>query len=42
MSTIPYSMSTPELLELQMQLQELLEKGYIQPSMSPWEAHVLL
>jgi hypothetical protein len=31
----PYRMSTPELKELQMQLEELLRKGYICPSVSP-------
>lgn len=30
-----YRMKTPELLELRMQLQELLHKGYIKPSVSP-------
>jgi hypothetical protein len=34
-------MSTLELKELQMQLQELLKKGYICPSMSPWGAPIL-
>ena len=29
MSKTPYRMSTPEILELNMQLQELLEKKYI-------------
>ena len=29
MSKTPYRMSTPEMLELKMQLQELLEKKYI-------------
>jgi hypothetical protein len=37
----PYRMSTPELKELQLQLEELLKKGYIHPSMSPWGAPVL-
>jgi hypothetical protein len=37
----PYRMSTPELNELQMQLEELLKKGYIRPSVSPWGASVL-
>jgi hypothetical protein len=32
----PYRMSTPELKEMQMQLEELLKKGYIHPSVSPW------
>ena len=36
-----YRMSTPEMLELKMQLQELLEKKYIIPSVSPWGAPVL-
>ena len=40
-SKIPYRMSTPELLELKMQLQELFEKKYIRPSVSPWGAPVL-
>ncbi len=40
-SKTPYNMSTPKLKELQMQLQELLKKGYIQPSVSPWGAPVL-
>ena len=31
----PYRMSTPIMLELKMQLQELLEKKYIKPSVSP-------
>jgi hypothetical protein len=35
-SKAPYRMSTPELKELQLQLEELLKKGYIHPSMSPW------
>ena len=34
-------MSPPELMELKMQLQELLDKGYIRPSVSPWGAPVL-
>ena len=40
-SKTPYKMSTPEMLELKIQLQELLEKKYIQPSVSPWGASVL-
>jgi hypothetical protein len=40
-SKTPYKMSTPELKELQMQLEELLMKGYICPSVSPWGAPVL-
>jgi hypothetical protein len=40
-SKTPYIMSRPELKELQMQLEELLKKGYIRPSVSPWGAPVL-
>jgi hypothetical protein len=40
-SKTPYRMSTPELKELQMQLEEILKKGYIHPSVSPWGAPVL-
>ena len=36
-----YRMSTLEMLELKMQLQELLEKKYIRPSVSSWGAPVL-
>ena len=34
-SNTPYKMSTPEILELKMQLQELLDKKYIRTSVSP-------
>jgi hypothetical protein len=40
-SKTPYIMGTPELKELQMQLEEMLRKGYIRPSVSPWGALVL-
>ena len=40
-SKAPYHMSAPKLVELKLQLQELIEKGYIQPSVSPWGAPVL-
>ena len=40
-SKTPYQMSTLEMLELKMQLQELLEKKYIRPSVSLWGAPVL-
>ena len=40
-SKVPYQMSIPELTELKIQLQELLEKGYIRPSVSPSGAPVL-
>ena len=34
-------MSTPELVELKLQLREMMDKGYIWPSVSPWGAPVL-
>ena len=34
-SKSPYRMTAPELVELKLQLQELIEKGYIRPSVSP-------
>jgi hypothetical protein len=34
-------MSLPELIELKIQLQELLDKEYSRPSFSPWGAPVL-
>ena len=34
-------MIIPKLTELKIQLQELLDKGYIRPSVSPWGAPVL-
>ncbi|GKD81250.1 putative reverse transcriptase domain-containing protein [Tanacetum coccineum] len=37
----PYRLSPPEMRELSVQLQELLEKGFIRPSSSPWGAPVL-
>jgi hypothetical protein len=40
-SKTPYRMRTLELKELQMQLEELLKKGYICPSVSPWGAPLL-
>ena len=36
-----YRMAPVELKELKLQLQELLEKGFIRPSISPWGAPVL-
>jgi hypothetical protein len=36
-----YRVSGPELGELKKQIDELLEKGYIRPSTSPWVAPVL-
>jgi hypothetical protein len=40
-SRTPYQMSMPELVELKLQLKEMMDKGYIRPSMSPWGAPVL-
>ncbi|XP_074318774.1 uncharacterized protein LOC141655603 [Silene latifolia] len=40
-SKAPYRMAPAELKELKDQLDELLEKGYIRPSSSPWGAPVL-
>ncbi|KAF5465159.1 hypothetical protein F2P56_015188 [Juglans regia] len=37
----PYRMAPAELKELKTQLQELVDKGFIQPSTSPWGAPVL-
>jgi hypothetical protein len=36
-----YRVSRPELVELKKQIAELLEKGYIRPSTSPWAAPML-
>ena len=38
-SKAPYRMSLPELTELKIQLQELLDKEYIRLSVSPWGEH---
>jgi hypothetical protein len=40
-SKAPYRMTAPELKELQLQLEQLLNKGYIRPSMLPWGSLVL-
>ncbi|KAH0728122.1 hypothetical protein KY284_003987 [Solanum tuberosum] len=37
----PYRMAPAELKELKEQLRDLLEKGFIRPSQSPWDAPVL-
>jgi hypothetical protein len=34
-------MSSDQLLELKKQIKELLEKGFIRPSSSPWGALVI-
>ncbi|GJT42618.1 putative reverse transcriptase domain-containing protein [Tanacetum coccineum] len=38
---VPYRLAPTEMIELLVQLQELLEKGLIRPSSSPWGAPVL-
>ena len=40
-SRAPYRMAPTELKELKTQLQELLDKGFTQPSVSSWGAPVL-
>jgi hypothetical protein len=37
----PYRLATPELAELKEHVKELLEKGIICPSSSPWGALVI-
>jgi hypothetical protein len=37
----PYRMPPKELAELKNELQELLDKGYIRPSSSPWGCHAI-
>jgi hypothetical protein len=41
-SVAPYCMSPLELRELKSQLEDLLQKHFIRPSVSPWGAPVLL
>ena len=41
-SMTPHRMAPVELQELRVQLQELLDKGFIIPSNSPWGAQVLI
>ncbi|KAL0537650.1 hypothetical protein IC582_026633 [Cucumis melo] len=40
-SRAPYRVAPAELKELKVQLQELLDNGFIRPSVSPWEAPML-
>lgn len=40
-SIAPYRMAPNELTELKAQIQELLDLGFIRPSVSPWGASVL-
>ena len=37
----PYRMAPTELKELKTQLQDLVDKGFIQPSVSLWDASIL-
>jgi hypothetical protein len=37
----PYRMATPELAELKEHIKEVLEKGFIRPSSSPWGAPMI-
>ena len=38
----PHRMAPVELQELKVQIKELLDKGFIRPSTSPWGAPVLV
>ena len=40
-SKAPYRMSPSELVELKKQIEELMDKGFIRPSVSPWGSPVL-
>lgn len=40
-SNAPYQMAPKELQEIKVQIQELLDQEYIQPSVSPWGAPVM-
>ncbi|KAA3474134.1 DNA/RNA polymerases superfamily protein [Gossypium australe] len=40
-SIAPYRMAPKELMELKAQIQELLDRGFIRPSVSPWGTPVL-
>ena len=42
MSRAPYRMAPTKLKEVKSQLQELMDKGFIRPSVSPRSALVLL
>ena len=41
LSKAPYRMAAVELRELKLQLQDMLDKGFVRPSVSPWGAPVL-
>ena len=40
-SKVPYQMNILEMNELKLQLQELINKHYVRPSVSPWGAPIL-
>lgn len=40
-SQAPYHMTTQELSELRLQLEELFTKGHIHPSVSPWGTKII-
>ena len=40
-SQAPYRMAPSELKELKVQLQDLVDRGFIRPSVSPWGAPIL-
>ncbi|KAK8930595.1 hypothetical protein KSP39_PZI016329 [Platanthera zijinensis] len=40
-SRSPYRLAPKEMAELKVQLEELMEQGYVRPSSSPWSAPVL-
>ena len=40
-SMTPHRMASIELQELKVQLKELLDKGFIRPSTSPWDSSIL-
>jgi hypothetical protein len=40
-SRTPYRMSTPEIVEIKLQLKGMMEKGYIRPSVYSWGAPIL-
>ena len=41
-SIAPYRMASLESRELKVQLQDLLDKGFIRPNTSPWDGPVLV
>jgi len=41
LSKSPYILSTPEIVELKIQIKDLMHKKYIRPIIFPWDALVL-